>query len=144
MPRKSVPANPTADYTLTEDNGPWLILASSFKGEEAAEQAHELALELRRDYNLPAYYFDMTFKLDDANPGRGIDHYGGKIKRRYRQGDKVVEHAVLVGEFPAIDDPEGQRPAATHQGDAAEDAGSEKTRTTRPRAWPRSERCNAK
>ncbi len=108
-PRKTVEADPAADYTLTEENGPWLILAASFSGERAVEQAEELVMEIRSGFNLPAFHYDMTFRVEDDQPGRGIDSYGGRIKRRYRQSGARVEHAVLVGEFPAIDDPEAQR-----------------------------------
>jgi hypothetical protein len=51
----------------------------------------------------------MQFKLEDERPGRGLDDYGAPIRRRYQRGSEVQEHAVLVGEFPAIDDPEAQR-----------------------------------
>ena len=109
VPRKRVPADAEADYSLTEQVGPWLVLAASFNGPEGEEQARELVLELRRDFHLPAYYYGMTFEQEDANPGRGIDANGARIRRRYNRGDKVVQHAVLAGEFPAIDDPDAQK-----------------------------------
>ena len=107
--RRRVDANPNADYTLTESNGPWLILASSFSGEGGEKQARDLVFELRKRYSLPAYYYGMTFQLNDGNVGRGLDKYGSKIRRRLQRGDRVVEHAVLVGEFPSVDDPAAQR-----------------------------------
>lgn len=108
MPRKKVAADADADYTLTEQNGPWLIMAASFNGERGEADAKALVLELRERFNLPAYYYGMTFKIGDERIGRGIDEYGAHIRRRYNRGSEVLEHAVLVGEFPAIDDPEGQ------------------------------------
>lgn len=108
-PRKQVAADPQADYSLTQEQGPWLVLAASFTGPEGESQARELTLELRRDFQLPAWYYGMTFKMDAGNPGRGIDANGAPIKRRYKRGDQVVEHAVLVGEFPSIRDPEAQK-----------------------------------
>jgi hypothetical protein len=107
-PKKRVDADPKADYTLTERNGPWLIMAASFHGEEGERDARELVLELRGKFNLTAYYYAMTFDRDDLNPGRGIDEYGGRIKRKYQSGDHELEHAVLVGDFPTIDDQEAQ------------------------------------
>lgn len=107
-PRKSVAADPHKEYKLSEGNGPWLVMATSFTGEEGKAQAHQLVHELRSKYHLPAFYYGMEFQLDDLNPGRGIDEYGGPIKRRYNRSE-VEEHAVLVGEFPAIDDPEAQK-----------------------------------
>ena len=109
VPRKRVQSDPEGDYTLAKENGPWLILAASFSGPQAEKQARDLVLELRRQFNLTAYYYGMTFQLEDANPGRGLDSYGGRIKRRYQRGDRVREHAVLVGEFPTIDDPAAQK-----------------------------------
>ena len=107
--RKRVEADPNADYTLKDQNGPWLILAASFSGEEGETQARDLVLELRSRYSIPAFYYRRTFNQGDPNPGSGIDQYGGAIKRRFRRGDRVVGHAVLIGEFPTIDDPEGQK-----------------------------------
>ena len=108
MPRKRVAADPNADYTLADVNGPWLVLAASFTGETGEQQARELVLEMRQRYNLPAYYYGMTFDLNGEDAGRGINQYGGSIKRRLQRGNEVVQHAVLVGEFPAIDDVEAQ------------------------------------
>ena len=106
--RKKVEADPNADYTLAETNGPWLIMAASFNGEAGEDEARELVRELRSKFNLAAFYYGMTFQLEDERPGRGLDHYGSRIKRRYQRGSQVLEHAVLVGEFPSIDDPEAQ------------------------------------
>ncbi|QDT72585.1 hypothetical protein [Lacipirellula limnantheis] len=108
MPRKRVAADPNGDYSLAEKNGPWLIMAMSFNGEGGETEARELVTELRTKYNLPAYYYAMTFKLEDERPGRGIDNYGTPIKRRYQRGSQILEHAVLVGEFQHIDDAEAQ------------------------------------
>jgi hypothetical protein len=108
MPRQKVEADPAGDYALTESNGPWMIMAASFDGEQGEQQARDLVLELRSKFNLPAYYYGMTFNLGDERPGRGLDDYGAPIKRRYQRGNHVLEHAVLVGEFPTIDDPEAQ------------------------------------
>ncbi|MCA9260765.1 MAG: hypothetical protein KDA61_16240, partial [Planctomycetales bacterium] len=107
-PRKKVSADPQGDYQLSEDHGPWLIMATSFDGPEGERDARDLTLELRENFNLPAYTYSHTFKLDDGRPGRGIDEYGAPIKRRYRRGAEVLQHAVLIGDFPSIDDPQAQ------------------------------------
>ncbi len=109
MPRKAMAADPNQQYNLSETNGPWLVLATSFTGDEGEAQARELVLELRSKYRLPAYYYGMTFKMEEGNPGRGIDGHGSPIRKRYNRGNSVIEHAVLVGEFPAIDDSEAQK-----------------------------------
>jgi len=126
VPRKHVAADPDVEYTLSKERGPWLILAASFSGPEAKEQAHDLILELRKEHGMPAFYYGMTFQQDETNLGRGVDHYGSRIRRRYQRGSEVREHAVLVGEFPSIDDPHARKtlrrikqltPAALDSGD---------------------------
>jgi hypothetical protein len=108
MPRKRVEADPAGDYTLGQHHGPWLIMATSFEAEEGEREARELVLDLRQNHNLAAFYYAMTFQLEDSRPGRGLDAYGGPIKRKYRRGSEVLQHAVLVGEFPSIDDIDAQ------------------------------------
>jgi len=105
---KKIEADASKDYQLTEENGPWLIFACSFSGDGAEAQAHDLVLELRRRYKLPAYVHEMEFELDDTD-GRGLNRYGGPVRMRYRRGDEIREVAVLVGDYAAVDDPEAQR-----------------------------------
>ena len=38
---RSVRADPKAEYRLAEDHGPWLIFATSFAGEGAAQKQRE-------------------------------------------------------------------------------------------------------
>jgi hypothetical protein len=107
-PRRKVEALPENDYTVAREHGPWLVMATSFTGEAGEEEARELVFELRSQHNLNAYYYGMTFQMGEANPGRGIDSYGGRIRRRYQRGDEVLQHAVLVGDFPVLSDPAAQ------------------------------------
>ncbi|MBN2129415.1 MAG: hypothetical protein JW741_07955 [Sedimentisphaerales bacterium] len=104
-----VEANPNKSYQLTEQNGPWLIMASSFSGEGAEEQARELVLELRKRYKLPAYMHQMQIDFDKDTGGRGIDKNGRPKVWRYRRGNKADEICVLVGDYPSIDDVEAQQ-----------------------------------
>jgi hypothetical protein len=97
------------DIALTQNNGPWLIVAASFSGPGADTQARDLAQELRGQHRLAAYIHEMDFKFGDDNPGRGLDNYGAPTRRHYRRGDRAREIAVVVGDFISIDDPEAQR-----------------------------------
>lgn len=97
------------DYALTQDQGPWLIVAASFSGDGAEKQASELAAELRGQYRIAAYVHEMSFKFGDQNPGQGLDNYGAPTKRHYRRGDQAREISVLVGNFQSIDDPDAQQ-----------------------------------
>ncbi len=69
----------------------------SFNGEGARPKPASWSLSCVRKFNLPAYYYAMTFKLEDERPGRGIDNYGAPIKRATNEASQVLEHAVLVG-----------------------------------------------
>lgn len=98
-----------SEFVLTQDSGPWLILAASFSGNGAEDQARGLARELRDRYRLRTYLHQMNFDFGSESPGRGLDEYGAPIRRRYQRGDRVREHAVLIGDFPAIADPAAQQ-----------------------------------
>jgi hypothetical protein len=102
---------PQSSENLTEENGPWMIVAASFSGDGAEQQAAELAEELRGRYRLAAYVHEMSFDFSDNNSrplGRGLDEYGAPIRRRYQRGDHVRELAVLVGDFPSVEDSAAQ------------------------------------
>src|SRR5437762_4855465 len=51
-------ADPSKDYPVTPEVGPWMICAASYMGEKAPKMAHDLVLELRRDYDLPAFVYN--------------------------------------------------------------------------------------
>jgi len=102
-----VEADPNKSYALGQQNGPWMIMACSFSGEGAEEQAHELVLELRKRYKLEAYTYKVHFEFGETR-GRGLDQYGGPVRMRYRV-DELDEIAVLVGNYPSPGDPEAQR-----------------------------------
>ncbi len=103
-----VEADPDAEYKMGEDNGPWMIMASSFSGDGAKDQARQLVYELRKRYKLPAYVHCARFDFGETK-GRGIDRFGDSPKMRYRCGDELEEIAVLVGNYPAVDDPGAQK-----------------------------------
>src|SRR5262249_45145453 len=51
-------ADPNKEYHVTPEAGVWMICAASYMGETAPKMAHDLALELRRDHDLPAYVYN--------------------------------------------------------------------------------------
>lgn len=97
------------DLAMTQNNGPWLIVAASFSGTGAEAQARALADELRAKHRLACYIHEMDFKFGDDNPGHGVDNYGAPTRRHYRRGDGAREIAVMVGDFVSIDDPAAQQ-----------------------------------
>jgi hypothetical protein len=110
---RRVEADPAKDYRVTDKNGPWMISACSFSGEEAEKQAKELTLELRKRYKLPAYVYVRRFALEKETFGAGLDRYGNPQKMQYKRArdfgsSEIQEVAVLVGDYRTIDDPEAQ------------------------------------
>lgn len=111
LDRLSANVASTADgsFALTQDRGPWLIVAASFSGEGAERQANELAAELRSEYRIATYVHEMNFKFDEENSGQAQNNYGASTRRHYQRGDHAQEISVLVGDFSSIDDPDAQQ-----------------------------------
>src|ERR1022692_4952017 len=115
VPFKPVDADPENMYSLSPDNGPWMIMATTFTGDseetraQATEQARQLVHELRKRYKLAAYTYEKQFDYSKGTDGRGIDRYGKPMKMRYQHADAALEIAVLVGDYPKVNDPEAQR-----------------------------------
>ena len=105
VPFKSVDADPNKMYWLTEDQGPWLIMATSFAGPGAEEQAHKLVLELRKQYKVEAFMHKRTFDYTQPVYGRGVNRYGGPKRMRYQAATKFDEIAVVVGNYMTNDAP---------------------------------------
>lgn len=106
---RRVEADPNEEYAVTEENGPWMILAVTFIGEHAQGKSRALVQELRSRYKLPAYTHRVHFDYTGEVQGRGLDQFGAPLKMRYNRNSEVDEIAVLVGDYPAVDDPEAQR-----------------------------------
>jgi len=109
-----VPAN--AMFPLSEKDGPWLVLAATFRGEGAREDARRLVQELRRDHRLEAYTHEKSFDYTGAQQGLGLNPDGSPKRMRYANSGQVIEVAVLVGDFASFDDPRGQKMLATIKG----------------------------
>jgi hypothetical protein len=112
-----VDADPAKQYTLGQEHGPWIIIACSFNGPSAAKQAHDLVLELRKRYRMEAYVHAMKFELDDPNgnvqpifasPHKHVYQMVKENRDAYRDG-AIKEIAVVVGNFPAVDDPDARQ-----------------------------------
>jgi hypothetical protein len=108
VPFRSIEADPSKKYWLTEDQGPWMIMATSFAGPGAEEQAHELVMELRKEFKLEAYMHKRTFDYSEPVYGRGVNKFGGPKRMRYQSSTKFDEIAVVVGSFESVDTPGAQ------------------------------------
>jgi hypothetical protein len=82
-----------------------MILAASFSGETAEQQAHELVLELRSRFQLPAYMHRQTYDFTQPVQGIGFDELGQPKQMKYKTAAKYDAVAVLVGDFPSVEDP---------------------------------------
>lgn len=109
IPFKSVDSDPKESYWLTEDQGPWLIFATSFAGAGAENDAHALILELRERYKLEAYMHKRHFDFNEPVSGRGVNKYGKPKRMRYRNQTSFDEIAVLVGNYSSYDAPDAEQ-----------------------------------
>ena len=97
---------------LSEVSGPWLIMCTSFAGEDGMHQARQLATELTSQLNLATYVYRHEFDIekDLARSGEGLaailssSNDGRPGKRKLASEGQFDEVAVLIGDFAAIDD----------------------------------------
>jgi hypothetical protein len=120
---KQVEADPNNSYPLSEQNGPWMIMAATFASspgrdemetqklrQEAAAQAQELVYELRKHHKLDAYTFLRRPNPADATvQGRGVDRQGRPLRMQYQRQPVGEEIAVLIGNYTAVDSPDAER-----------------------------------
>jgi len=98
-----------AMYPLAEKDGPWLVLATTFRGEGARDDARRLVQELRGTHRLEAYTHEKAFDYTGEQRGVGLNPDGSPKRMRYANSEQVVEVAVLVGDFSSAEDPRGQK-----------------------------------
>ena len=101
----SVEADPSKSYTLSEEDGPWLILAGTLVGEGSKQRAERLALEIRQDLGLPAFIYQEKFDFT------GTINQGTRTSRRVRYANRYQydAYAVLVGEYDRVEHPSIER-----------------------------------
>ncbi len=108
IPFKKVEADPNVDYWITEEHGPWMIMATSFAGPGAEQQARELVMEIRSKYRLPAFMHKRHFDYTEPVVGLGLNKYGGPKRMRHQKATEFDEIAVLVGNYNDHQDPATQ------------------------------------
>ncbi|MEX2142508.1 MAG: hypothetical protein WD894_24860 [Pirellulales bacterium] len=104
LPFKKVEADPGKSYSLTDADGPWMILATVFRGDDAERQAQQLVFELRKKFKLEAYTHVQVFDHTTYGRARGFNPDGSPSVRWQARESDVKEIAVLVGNFGSIDD----------------------------------------
>jgi hypothetical protein len=103
-----LPTGPLEPYMLTKQNGPFMVLAYSFRGPDAPRQALALVLELRGQYHLPAYIL-MPKKFPGRSNIRGVSPTASQFAQRDDVGlpeilRAVDEAAVMVGDMKTTKD----------------------------------------
>ncbi len=110
---RHVDADKDKTYSLTKDEGPWLIMCASFSGENGIHQANDLVHELRSENNLNAFVYTKKFELAETVNGAGtgrvdvVDdkHFTARsLQFKFANGGDSEEIAVVVGNFSGLDD----------------------------------------
>lgn len=110
-PRIALPTVPIEPYLLQRSNGPFMVLAYTFRGPDALRFGQALAMELRSKYHMPAYVFSLRIQPGHSNIRDVPPTAQPEIRsdesvtapERYRSYD---EAAVLVGDCKSIDESE--------------------------------------
>lgn len=109
--RKKQPI-PEGSTELKAEHGPWMILATTVSGDDAATRAAALAEELRIDLRLPCYVMEKTIGDNQTLATRErvrTDRYGNlqpsQLEIKYANEQTISAYAVLVGEFNSTEDP---------------------------------------
>ena len=106
---KHLESDPDQMYPISENNGPWMIMAATFSGPKAEDQARRLIHELRKEFKVPAYSYQKKFDFTKSVEGRGLTPDGEAPKMRYNRDEDYTEIAVVVGDYSSVDDPEAQK-----------------------------------
>ncbi len=106
---------------LNESAGPWMVMCASFIGETARVDAERLASELQQQ-GLRAYTYQKKFELpetvdgifysenrDDVMQTADGQLIPMKQKMKMARGSEFENFAVLVGDFPDINDARAQQ-----------------------------------
>ena len=94
-----IEADPEKDYALTENNGPYLIMACSFSGKGGKSRPKIWSSNFASVTSCPLLLMKNVSNLPKRQ-GRGFDSFGDPVRMKYHAGDKIEEVAVLVGEYP--------------------------------------------
>jgi hypothetical protein len=102
-----VEADPNKEYAVVPEVGPWMIYATHFVGPEASQLAHEMVLEIRSRYNLPAWVYNRSEEERQKQRERVRE-----LRERYRDFQNQIpikttriqeQCAVLVGGYKDFD-----------------------------------------
>ncbi|MCS6849633.1 MAG: hypothetical protein NZ700_00510 [Gemmataceae bacterium] len=149
------PVDINQEFYVTPAAGPWLICAASFTGPNSAALAHDLVVELRQKYRLPAYVFNRSNEerrkqREEIEAKRrqqeefflkaGLDPATAASMVRVRTTRIEDQYAVLVGGYKdmdtarkALDDIRKLKPSQKFMGSVVQ--GTQKTGQVSERTW---------
>ena len=87
--------DPKAMFPLAESDGPWMVLATTFRGEGARDDARQLVQELRGPHKLKAYTHEKSFDFTGNQRGLGLNPDGTPKKMRYAMAEQVTELSLI-------------------------------------------------
>lgn len=96
---KAKPIDEADSFILTEEDGPWLLLATTFVGEDAKSRAQRTAIEIRSELRLPAFIYKEEFNFTGTT---ARDNTTGRATR-YANPHQYQAYAVLVGEYDSVE-----------------------------------------
>ncbi len=87
-------------YELSVEDGPWLILGTTFVGNNAKQRAEKSAQQIRRELRLPAYIYHEKFDFRGRVPGGSSNSRPMRFANAY----EYEAYAVLIGEYTSVND----------------------------------------
>jgi hypothetical protein len=87
-----VDCDPAKPYWITPEDGTWTICAGSFTGETSAKLAHDLVLEIRSRYGLPAFVFNRGSEMRRQQED--------ELQKRRQQQKEYLEKMGLKPDLP--------------------------------------------
>ena len=109
---RNVVADPQQEYALTEKEGPYLIFAAAFTGPNAQQTAHAVVLELRQVKKWHAYVYEMKFEFNASKDFQQARNPYTRTTIQYKNPGGGSEYAVLIGNFPSLEDRQLERTLA--------------------------------
>lgn len=110
------PASGAQSLAITPQQGPWVIMVTSFMGDDSSQLAYDFALELRQKYRLAAYTFnrsaeqrreaDLEAEKQTRHRIEIIKQCGGdpeQVHLHIRRAHVDDQYAVLLGGFRDLD-----------------------------------------
>jgi hypothetical protein len=98
---------------LQDKNGPWLILAQTFLGEEGRNHAIVYAKELQANLKQPVFIMERDADAEDIlgrTERTRTDKFGRveakTVEAKFANGGTGLSYAVLMGEFHTKEDPQ--------------------------------------